>query len=253
MPFASQHMLLQWGGSFRGTSATDPVQEIFSGSLRFQGPGIAQADDDQTLGALALVLRSFWMMTTAYIPTSAWLEQVKWNRINVDGRYASEKTRGVVVQGVKGTESAGYPHQVAWATTWQSDVVRGKASKGRTFWPTGVPIDTSTGHVNAAFTKNMAQASALLIKNLNAAARTGAFAGGPTETPLWLEALGYVKAPTGRPEAGMSASIMSKIGAGTTRVITAAGVGDRLDIQRRRANGMTDRRTVVPLDSILTP
>lgn len=249
MPFNQQHNVLSWAGSFRAGDKNSGIAEIFSGSMRFAGPGLDQAQGLNIAGSLALVLSRYWQAAGAKIPTGAFLEVVKWNRIGTDGKYTDQNTVQVVVDNVQGNSGKTYPPQVSWATTWQTDVVRGKACRGRTYWPTAVTIEAETYSVGQAFCTTKATLDAELIRNLNFAARTGYVDNPPTEnTPQWLRDIGWVASPT-QQGSGVSAMVMSSIGAGTSRVITSAGVGKRLDIQRRRGNEMPDTRTTVDTNS----
>lgn len=247
MTYTEPHMVLQWTAGFREGDQASPLKEIAVGSLRFVGPGIDASNNRQTCGALALALQRFWKSTTAQIPQGCYLENVKWNKINVDGRYINQNTIYVNPTGIDGTGGrANYPLQVAWATTWTTDVVRGKASTGRTFWPTSATLDGARSQVAQSATLAMATAAAKLLRDLTYAARTGNVDPTVSPVPTWLQETGF--APTEvREGSGVSPAVMSKIGSGTTRVITGVSVGSRLDIQRRRGEGQIETRQVVPL------
>lgn len=241
MPYASEHMVLQWTATVRsGMGQTSPAADIVSGSLRFQGPGIAEADSENSLAALTLVLTNYWKDGVAAIPDNCWLESVKWNRVGTDGKYVNQNTRESLPSGVRGALAPRYPLQVAWATTWTTDVVRGKACRGRTFWPTA---ESLAGGVTIGAPTCAAKATRdhQLIVDLNRAARNGYISPRLGISNEIAAAVGLTPGPlTDGP--GLSASVMSRIGAGVSRVITGAEVGTRLDVQRRRANKQTDIR-----------
>lgn len=247
MPYNQEHMVLQWGGTVRnGDSPTAPLLEIFSGTLRFAGPGLDAANNKNTATALGAVLARYWASNPASIPKRHYLEFVKWNRVTTAGLYASDvNTNLVTIEPTPGGRPYLYPLQVTWATTWGTDSVRGKAVRGRTFWPTAVPVGGDfKANAQDALTKSAADNQ--LIKDLNQAARSAyvsPIAGGGYEP--WLVALGFAPG-TIQEGSGMSAMVMSKIGAGTSRVITHSEVGTRLDVQRRRANGQVDVRIQAP-------
>lgn len=241
MPYTGTHMVMQWGGSFRAQSPTSQSLEIFTGALRFTGPGIEQSANQQVCDALAVVLSAYWRKSGSLIANSAFLEYVKWNRVGADGKYLDANTRIRTFTGLYGGGGKdSYPLQVSWATTWKTDVMRGKANRGRTYWPTMVPLGSGFV-VGADDCRAKANTDWTLIQDLNAAARNGYVDGTANPFPAWAVAAGFAPATT-REASGLSATVMSNIGAGTNRVITGAEVGQRLDIQRRRGNAQFDQR-----------
>lgn len=245
MVYNQQHMLLQWGGTFReGSTETTPAIEIFSGSLRFAGPGLAQSNNRNSLISLAIVLGDFFTSSEAGTPQNVFLDSVKWNLIGVDGLYADAgNTQEVTPTNRQGSTSPQYPPQVAWAMTWQTDRVRGRASRGRTFWPTAVAIGANR-KVAPATCLATAQAGRNLIRDLNYAARNAYVSPARQDSPpSWAVDIGWAPG-TVQEGSGVSAMVMSKIGSGTSSVINSVGVGDRLDVQRRRGNDMADVRYV---------
>lgn len=237
MPFNNEHLVFQWGGFFRSSTQGSPILEEFTGSLRFSGPGLDVASDVQTATAMALELASFWRTTPCFIPSNAFLEYVKLNRVDVNGHYKSLNTLKVEIRDNPGAGPKVYPTQVAWATTWTTDVERGKASRGRTYWPTGVPLSATSMRVAPSQAADMATSAAKLIDNLNACALKSNTATPPSDIPAWAQAVGFQPSFL-RDATGPVASIMSKIGNGTTRSIAGAKQGTRLDIQRRRGENM---------------
>ena len=246
MAYTEQHMVLQWGGSFRSGSPTAPFIEEFSGTMRFAGPGLDQANKIENARAIAIALGRYWSKPEAMIPKSAYLEFIKWNRVDVNGRYVAEdSSRTVHFPGILGGGQIDrYPLQVTWVTTWGTDAVRGKACRGRTFWPTAVPLGIAF-NVGDEYATAKAAADNALLTDLRNAARSGYVTQGANNgIPSWASDLGFAPGPLSE-GSGMSPSVMSKIGSGTTRIITHSEVGTRLDTQRRRALGQTDRRVQV--------
>ena len=227
MPFSAEHMLLQWSGTFsRGSDA--PVIDEFAGTLRFTGPGVEAVDNQEACDALAAVMATFWKVPAAQLPSIARLSVVKWNRIGTDGRYASQNqtTMTILDTPATGPVVPVYPTQIAWATTYRTDFSRGRASRGRNYWPTAVTVGAGEEmRTTALAARNMAGAVATLIANLNAAIRTE---GG-----------------------GLVASVMSDLGDGRSAAIRRVEVGNRLDIQRRRANRVDE--TYEGTDVVATP
>jgi hypothetical protein len=234
VPFNRDHMLLQWGGVF-SPGAGQPVSDQFAGTIRFAGPGLDACDNDETCERVGDALRAWWVNANNFIPNQARLAWVKWNRITTEGKYASSNRTRLYVFDQQATTNNGarYPMQVAWTTSWRTDLERGRGSKGRTYWPTAVGLDPSLGmRVSPSNAATMAAASIELIQRLNVAANQGNGATVPWPGP------GGGTVP-GDPSA-LRASIMSDLGAGTQGIITTARVGNRLDIQRRRDNDVEE-------------
>lgn len=226
MVYKEEHMLLQWSGHF--APSPDRIVDDFSGGLRFVGPALGDVDNKDVAEDLWNVLSAFWKHPASGIPGAARLDALKWNRIDVNGRYKSrvQTTLHMPDEFTNGTTTTVYPTQVAYATTWMTDFRRGLAKQGRTYWPTAWPISNSTGlRVRPEYAETMGQWAMDLIAALNQAAR-----GDGVRAPN----------PTNLPSAGggtaMVAAVMSKEREGATNVITGVRVGDRLDIQRRRGD-----------------
>lgn len=231
MAFNQEHMLFQWSGHF--VTSGNEVMDEFVGGLRFTGPGLAAADNDDVLEAMAETFMNFWGGTSANgVPDGALVDSFKWNRIGLDGRYVdSGNTRWYTPNvGRRGPVSTRYPTQVACCTTWTTDFARGRASKGRTFWPSGFPVNTdSRFRVSTAATQAMANWGINLIRALNTTTETS--------TPVPLPPSGGSVSPVA---SNLVASVMSDVGAGRTAIINGCRVGDRLDIQRRRGNRVAE-------------
>lgn len=221
MAYNQEHMLLQWGGDFRATTDSPNPIDTFVGSMRFAGPQIEAADRDEVLAALQLQLVGFWFNPAAGIPSNAYLRWTKWNRIGTDGRYVSKSaTRELVVAPTRSGSQVGiYPLQVTCVTTWLTDLKRGRASKGRTFWPTALAVGSGDARVTQAKRESLATAARSLITSFNTA----------------LSDAG----------SGMRAAVMSNVGDGTSALINGVRVGNRLDIQRRRDNATPELYSVV--------
>jgi hypothetical protein len=227
MSFATEHMLLQWTGHF--ITGTNTAAETFVGSLRFYGPNLDAANNDETATAMSLVLQDFWKTPAAAIPTRAQLQLVKWNKIGRDGRYVSKtSTRAVGANLQTGTQDLQYPFFVCAAATYTTAVKRGRARAGRTYWPTALRVSQSDGNLAEGALTTFAGTVETLIARLNTAANGGGTvpdAGGGGTLPNATD-----------PISALRACVMSNIGEGTTAVITGGKVGNVLDVQRRRKN-----------------
>lgn len=234
MPFNQPHMLFAWSGHF--ISSSTEVLDDFAGSLRFVGPGRDNNQTEEVMLGMAQTLVNWVNNQASGVPANALFDNFKWNAIGTDGRYLDRNNSLFTLGDVRGAGSlsARYPSQIACTTTWTTDFSRGRASKGRTFWPTAFPVDSSSRlRLSPATQLSMANWSYGLIRALNAAATTpGAIAYSSTATPIANDAN------------QLSAAVMSDIGAGTSSIITGARVGDRLDIQRRRGNRLDESYVV---------
>lgn len=215
--FSQEHMLLQWTALFRkGTAATAPAFESAVGSLRFGGPTAIEWAGQENCDALANILSTWWGDGAMFIPSNCFLTTVKWNRIDRNGHYKdSGQTVLTDFTGVPGARTPSFPTQIAWATTWDTDKTRGRAARGRTYWPTGVGILPLENVVDATTAQTKANMDLRLINAL-----TAQFSGSVPDS-IWP-------------------AVMSDIGEGTTNRITGSRVGVRLDIQRRRGKGIDE-------------
>lgn len=222
--YPSDHMLAAWGGTL-------PSGEEFAGSMKFASPNdigmntqISLVDNDNACDDALADLTAFWQNPISYVPRYAVINWFKWNRIGANGRYAGDSTRireNLTIAGGSPPTSANppMPHQVAWATTYLTNATRGLAAKGRTYWPTNVQIMSATLLVDSTSAVNMAATTSELIR------AWGDWPG--------LDVTGVV------PVVG---SIGEGSRPGVYRSIRSISVGNRLDIQRRRAEKVTEDR-----------
>lgn len=232
MVFNQNHMLFAWSGHFLGSDGQS-ILDDFAGSLRFVGPGVGDTENEETLLALAQTLISGIGQQASGIPTNAYFDNFKWNQIGTDGRYVNKRqtlmTLGTPSE--SGVLQARYPLQVACCTTWLTDFRRGRGSKGRTYWPTALVVDSAS---NLRLTAQRAQDHANWSMGLIGALNQAASGAGP-QVPV----PGPGGPVPGDPDA-LVAAVMSDIGEGVSGAITGARTGDRLDIQRRRGNRLEE-------------
>lgn len=231
MPYTQQHMLLQALGTL-GTSPINPFEE-FSFGIRFTaepnlGLGGLDALDTQEFGeAMASSLADRWTDQNCGISDMARLRSIKWNRIGIDGRYASDgETRELSIGVGGGVGGGGRPvfynaPQVALAITLRTNATRGLAKAGRFYLPApSFQADNNTGTILDG------QASAM-----------ASFWGG------WLDGLNTSVIGL---QIGAQAVVMSKgrnngAGLGVTRAVTAVDCGVVLDTIRSRRNQIDER------------
>lgn len=218
MPFDREHMLLQWRGAFLAgptVSTYVPVEE-FVGSMRFAASTTAPTgelvavDNDDALDTLIDDLALFFARPGSAIPARCRLMEIKWNRIDVNGKYASQETRvrDVSQSGFIGALPSIYTPQVAMVSTYLTEASRGRASKGRTYWPTAFALKDGEFVVDPDLVGGFAASVAKLISDWG----------------NW----------PGLDQVSVKPVVMSSLGAGTTRPITGVAADTRLDVQRRR-------------------
>lgn len=221
--YPNPHMLLAWSGEFMAGDTTFTAVDQFAGSLRFDGAGVLTMQRAEVLDGLVTALTAFWKRGDSFIPNRARLRTIKWNLVNGDGRYAN-KTATLERRDldVAGTASMIHPLQVSWCATWLADQKRGLATRGRTYFPTGVEISSSQFTVTETNCRTFQRSLTQLIRDLNAVTSTDQ-------------------------DHQVRASIVSNQREGATHPITVVGVGDRLDIQRRRAESQPEARYTGPV------
>lgn len=217
MAYPSGHMVLQWQGAFV-VGDSNAVTDTFSGTMRFGAEGGITAaemlpyDTDDAMDDIVSDLVAFWTRPASFIPPRMLLQQVKWNRVDEEGRYVSQdSTRvrtGINTPGVVG--AIAYPTFIAIASTYTTSAERGLASKGRTFWPTNVPISTSDFQLTVDTAATFAGSVAQLISDLG----------------------NWPGSDVGR----LKPVVASERRGGAMREITGIRIGRTLDTQRRRKN-----------------
>lgn len=215
MPYPESHMLLQWTAGFQ-PAANQPPYEIAVGSMKFAGAGLDTVDTDAVGQTLTDLLQTWWVQPVAFIPANCYLRTVKWNKIDNQGKYANQgATRLFDLDPTPGATTVRYPTQIALVSSWETAKARGRAHSGRTYWPTAISISGSNNQLFPADAKTFADHCFDLVGTLNST---------------------FTQSDT----AGVRAVVMSKLGTGATESITGVRVGTRFDVQRRRANSMTD-------------
>lgn len=162
----------------------------------------------------------FWAIALTAVPSYFRMTHVKFATIEPNGLYPDDALAEIydypaVVPG-GGTNVRQFPLQVAHALSLTTAAERGRAHRGRVYLPAcGSNLDTSD-RWPAGVCQERANALGVVIG-------------------LWNTHL-----------AG-TVSVMSKIGAGTSRPVTGVSVGTRPDIQRRRANQVPEEYLVAPV------
>lgn len=224
MPFTQPHMLLSFGGPIGQTARLDN----WSVGIRLGQPGnwsegeLPPTDPTQFppqyRADLIAAVRALWLSTGARMRSDAVLEWIKFNRIGTDGRYVSSRFSTTWdVERTPGVAAAPYPQQISAATTYRTPVRRGRASRGRTYWPTGLPYDAETGGLAEGSRSGLA----------------GAVGGFLTTIGNKSFEAGFALVPC----------VMSNLGTGAINRISRVECGSRFDIQTRRDNAEAELYT----------
>jgi len=219
LPFASQHLYLTFGGPGWND------QEEWQTGLRFPLDGAAtEADVALWADGAATAVEGWWTTHTLAFSSAVALGWVKVAMVGVDGDYAelswNPQMREVTPPAAGSSSAVGLP-QASLVVSYQSGFSFGYARAGRGYLPplpTAVPSNSS-GQIANADAESIRDDMVDLIGNLNSLSAS-------------VPGLGVA-----------NASIMSQVGAGTTREIQSVRVGRVVDTQRRRRSGIAEAYT----------
>lgn len=204
MPYTGPHGYLTiLGDSYSGT-------EEWQTGIRLMGttpPTTAQME------AVDTAVSAFLATTDLRFPSGFRYIGLKWAPQDANGRYpeGEDAVEWLRPTPLAGNVSGGFP-QIALVTSWRTARSRGRASNGRSYWPSVQVVASTTGRFPLAAGTSVAAAAATLISQLEAAG-------------------------IGTP------AVMSAVGAGITEPITGVRVGLVMDTQRRRRNGISEEYT----------
>lgn len=217
MPYPSPHNVL----TIIGTQANNNAVDIWQTGVRISaGGGLAvssTAGIEAILDDVAADLLTWWTAIRGMYASTTRFERFKFNAVGVDGLYVSQDQtlqRDMPAATVGGS-AAGHPlpAQLAIAATLETSASRGLASKGRMYLPATTSVQLGTlGRIDEPYRATLQDATATLLTNLSNWPGIDA-AGSPGRVV-----------------------VASKVLAGAERTVTGVVVGNRWDVQRRRAN-----------------
>lgn len=190
------------------------LQESGQFGLRFDS---TQPASQALATAAAAPITAFWTNATALIGTFHNLSFIRVAAVGIDGKYIS----GTIAYdsppaaggGAGGGSTVYAPLQCAQVISLTTALPRGRAHRGRVYVPpVNTPLQTDY-HWPASNCAARANAFAQMVTDLNAA----------MPGPL---------------------TVFSKVGLGTKAKVTAVAVGNRPDVQRRRARSLTETYSV---------
>lgn len=189
--------------------------ERFSWSLSLIGNGVAPTEVPPAVISAVTAFHGGQQVTS--VP--ARLTDIKLNLIGTDGRYVSQTdtVQHDLPTPVQGTSGARHPAQIAQAITLRTGVRRGLASNGRFYLPLPAGELATDGRVEPVNAELLAEAAQTLVESLNAAMD------------------------------GWRVGVVSNVGAGAARPVTAVGVGRVLDTIRSRRSSIPEGHVELPI------
>lgn len=173
------------------------------------------------LDSVVAALPAFWEPLRSSIANGTELRSVKVAPVDVDGRYIDNMDSVIhdLETPLKGNATNGiHPPQIAVVASLTTGTRRGNATHGRMYLPlTAVKVGSTTFTIDASIRQTIANAVVGLLD----------------------DSIGLIA------DVSLDPVVMSNKGNGTTRTITAVGVGSIADTQRRRRNRFTEEYTII--------
>ena len=206
MTYPIVHKLLTIGGtSYASTEEWQFGMRIIPETVGV-GPSQAQID------ALATPITTFWNSASIFMPTTHSLTFAKLAPIGINGHYPD----GEIAYEHVFTSDPGpgggpiYPAAVALVVGLMTAAPRGRGHAGRFYLPGPASAMTSAGLHSSGIPTAVNAAVRTLINAINGAADVG------------------------------TVGVITSLGSGTSRAVTAVRCGERPDIQRRRAGNQAE-------------
>lgn len=228
--YANNALLVKAVGHF-GTSGT--TVDIWSCGWRFpvdDSFSIEHAQLDSLLATIAPAVSAFHQNANTGGGTNTFLDKLTAAIIGKDGRYfgSQQETREhVYATPVGAAQTPTHPFSTALCYTHFSFFPRGKASKGRVYWPaTALAINQATGATGAPALAGPVYQT--LVNSMNQA----------VDGIADVSSLGVLGVKTTELPGGSPAR---------TGLVLAIGVGQAPDTQRRRDNKVLELHTSLPV------
>lgn len=217
MSYTAEHAYLTFGGTL-------PGGEIWQTGMRYQKYGVPGGTWESAFAGIGLEdiyddLAAWFAEGNMLFGATAKIAWAKLASIGTDGNYTLEpRIWEPVTPGSGGTVSFRHPNQVSTVVSLRSGSTFGRANYGRLYLPpVNYTVDATTGKLASG------QVSTML-----------------SLTNAMLEAVGGEMDSLLQP---LRLAIFSAVGTGTTKPVTTVAIGDVLDTQRRRRNGLVETYT----------
>lgn len=211
--------------TLEGTNASD--EDIWTTGWRIAPSLVSEVTVNypqmaqRLLDAVVAAVPAFWDSLRGSISNGTELRSVKVAPVDRDGRYIDNMDSVIrdLETPLKGNSTTGtHPPQVAVVASLTTGTRRGNATHGRMYLPlTAVKIGSTSFTIEATLRQTIANAVRKLLD----------------------DSLGLIV------DVSLDPVVMSNIGEGTTRTISAVAVGSIPDTQRRRRNRFTEEYTIV--------
>lgn len=172
------------------------------------------------LTAVSTPVLSFHTNTTLNTGTFTFLDSIAGAVIGTDGKYLGGGAQGTV-RYTYGTPQAGsassvHSQSAAMCVSMRTSLARGRASRGRFYWPTrAILLSSADGLLSPANQTFLIGSAKTLIDAINGASNTH------------LGVTSYV-------------SVMSNLGAGTTATVGSVSIGRKLDHMESREGKLSE-------------
>lgn len=221
-----EHGVITWGGDL-------PGGEAWSNSLRVAETEETAPFTNDTAGwdmqgfldFYTGILQAHHNNGGAMISNRCKLKWVKFNRVDINGRYVDQVTfRNDFAAVDGGTSGNVHPNQIACAITFTTDVTRGPANKGRLYAPMPAVAIGTDGMMSAGDADNLKDRYRSLVEDLS-------------------------DIPGLDTAAGPNVVVMSRKGSGLrTRRVSGLRIGRVLDTQQRRRRSLPENYVLNDVD-----
>lgn len=218
MPYTSNFIYFRVNGKF---SSASPARETFSVGFKIPMSTGAPSTADllNFLTGMATPVSTFHT-GAINAGSETYLTELTAAFVGPDGKYvgggSQVTTRYTYPTPVAGIGTPRHPWSTACVLSLRTLLARGRASKGRAYWPAlAIAIDSPTGSFINVTTDAIATAAKPMLDAIN------------TQSSLHFpSALGL--------------AVMSNLGSGTTSKVVSVWVGSRPDSQERREKSLVD-------------
>lgn len=219
MPFAQPFVSLIAEGTF----GTNPAQEIWRCTFKLPILTGSIPSDAQLLAfytAAAPKFSTYHALSDVGAGSQSFFTAVSGAVVGTDGKYyfgdAAATVRYTLPSPTFGAGTSVHPFTAAMCISMQTTKLRGRASRGRVYWPArSLPVGATDGLVSGSTIINMRNAAVTLIDGINQVAAAN------------LPGTSVV-------------SVMSSLGGGTTGTVTAVSIGRRMDHMESRERSLSE-------------
>lgn len=171
----TSHTLVQFGGKIQYASGTD-VWSCGVRVIEIGPPVVPITDPAGYMAAIKTPLHDWFTAPASRMNAAATIEFLKVNTIDEDGHYADPTTthQTAFAAGSHGDRASSVPYESCAVYSWETDVARGFASRGRIYPPNVYSL--SDGELDSANRVIHATAGVALIDLLTAGATGGSTA-----------------------------------------------------------------------------